>query len=317
VQRPRIRTRGSALLPMALFALAAGASADDAERYRLTPDEHGMVLKRPDGETVLRYMTRKPEDSGLTANSVCCLYPVFTPSGERAVEFAPEDHRHHRGVYLAWHAMTVGDQRADFWGWGARAPTEERVIRNRSVELANADADHAQIQVRNDWMIGEQVAVEEQLTIVARLQGDAYVIDLDFQLTPAADLELDQTAFGGFCVRGRRSPEAVVYDPQGRVDRPNPHHLKPETNWPPAAWYGYEARLDNGQILGTAIVNHPENPPTTWHNIAALGMINPCIAAPAAVQRKAGEPLRLRYRLVVHDGPRPIELLNKELRAGS
>ena len=54
--------------------------------YTLSPAEHGMELKTPDGRTVFRYMTRKPEVTNLTANSVCCLYPVLTPSGVRAVD---------------------------------------------------------------------------------------------------------------------------------------------------------------------------------------------------------------------------------------
>ena len=70
------------------------ASAADQATYTLVPDEHGMVLKAPDGKTVFRYMTKKPKETNLTANSVCCLYPVFTPSGVRAVDFAPGDHRH-------------------------------------------------------------------------------------------------------------------------------------------------------------------------------------------------------------------------------
>ena len=36
-------------------------------------------------------------------------------------------------------------------------------------------------------------------------------------------------------------------------------------------------------------------------------VINPCIVAPGPVTLKAGQPLRLRYRLITHDGP-PHEL---------
>jgi hypothetical protein len=43
-------------------------------------------------------------------------------------------------------------------------------------------------------------------------------------------------------------------------------------------------------------------------------MINPCIVAKGPIEVKAGAVLALRYRLVVHDGPPPAELL-KELTA--
>jgi hypothetical protein len=70
-------------------------------------------------------------------------------------------------------------------------------------------------------------------------------------------------------------------------------------------------QLDSGETVGTAVIHHPDNPPSTWHNLKPVAMVNPCIAASAAVARKAGEPLRLRYRLVIHDGPAPTDLPNQ------
>jgi hypothetical protein len=40
-------------------------------------------------------------------------------------------------------------------------------------------------------------------------------------------------------------------------------------------------------------------------------MVNPCIVAPGAVELKKGRPLVLKYRVVVHDGAEPTELLNE------
>ncbi len=302
---------GLALWTAALLATALGSAAAAAEsgRFTLTPDEHGMVLRTPDGKTVLRYMTKKPAKTKLSANSVCCLYPVFTPSGVRAVDFAPGDHRHHRGIFLAWHATTCGDARADFWGWGSFAPTETRVIRNRSVKLAKADAARALIEVRNDWLIGEKTVIEEQVTITVRLEEGVYVIDEDFRFSPKVDVKLDRTAFGGFCVKGRKEGKAAYYSPQGKVDLPPPHHLKPETDWPAADWYDYVIELKEGKTLGVAVLDHPGNPPSTWHNLHPIAMVNPCIVAPGAVTIKKGQPLRLRYRVVVHDGPPPPKVL--------
>jgi len=292
-----------------LCSLAPAADRAGAT-FTLAADEHGMVLKTPDGRTVLRYMTKKPANTKLSANSVCCLYPVNTPSGERAVEFAPADHRHHRGVFLAWHA-TEGRKPADFWGWGEWAPTEGRVIRNRSVKLVDADATCAKLAVRNDWTIEEDVMIEEALSVTARQEKHAYVIDLDFQLIPTVDVTLKQTAFGGFCVKARHDGKAHYRSPKGKVDLPAPHHLKPDSDWPAADWYDYTIELTGGKTIGVAVLDHPDNPPTTWHNLGSIAMVNPCIVAPGAVTIKKGRPLKLRYRLVVHDGPTPAELLKK------
>ena len=282
-----------------------------AETYTLQPDEHGFILKAPDGKTVFRYMTKKPAVTNLTANSVCCLYPLNAPSGERAVDFAPGDHRHHRGVFLAWHA-TEGAKPADFWGWGSMAPTENRVITNRSVELAEADGDHAVLKVGNDWMVEENPVIREATTITACRQKGVNVVDIEFKLTSTEEVTLKQTAFGGFCVKGRKEGEAYYTDPGGKVVLPKPHHLKPQTDWPAAAWYDYTIDLENGGTVGITVIDHPKNPPSTWHNLMPIAMINPCIVAPGPVVLKEGKPLVLRYRLVVHDGPPPVAVI-KEL----
>jgi len=304
------------LLLLSLFAVLAlgmvtqSLAADAARKFTFTPDDLGLVLKTPDGRTVFRYMTKKPADSQLTANSVCCLFPVNTPAGERVVDFAPSDHRHHRGVFLAWHAIG-GEIPADFWGWGQFAPTKDRVITNRSLKGVAADAAHAVLEARNDWVAEGTTLIEETTTISARQEQGVNVIDFDYRLLPKCDLTLKQTAFSGFCVKSRKEGQAVYTSPQGKVTLPAPHHLKPETDWPAAAWYDYTIALDGGKTIGATVVDHPGNPPSTWHNLQPIAMINPCIVAPGPVTLKAGQPLRLRYRLITHDGPAPLELLKK------
>jgi hypothetical protein len=289
------------------------ARSDSGRIFTLAREPLGMVLKTPDGRTVFRYMTKKPAETKLTANSVCCLYPLNTPLGERVVDFAPSDHPHHRGLFLAWHSITARKARkkADFWGWGAWAPTEGRLIKNSSVKLLQADSQHASLRVANDWLVGNVKMIDEILFIVARQEKSAYVIDLNFHLTPAMDVTLDKTAFGGLCAKGRKDGEGSYYSPGGLAKLPAPHHLKPESDWPAADWYDYTVKLNSGKTVGVAVLDHPVNPPTTWHNLALISMLNPCIVAPAPVAIKKGQTLNLRYRIIVHDGPTPVELLKK------
>lgn len=300
----------TAVLSVFVSAVSPAAEQDDKASFTLTPDEHGMVLKTPDGRVVFGYMTKKPADSKLTANSVCCLFPVNTPKGERAVDFAPPDHPHHRGVFLAWHSMK-GKEKADFWGWGEWAPTEGRVIKNRQVKLVTASAVSAAVDVRNDWMVHDEVMIREHLIITVTQREDAYVIALMFFLIPTVDVTLDQTAFGGFCVKTRKDGKAVYRNSKGPVKLPDPHHLKPETNWPAAKWYDRTIELQSGKTIGLAVIDAPNNPPSTWHNLAPIAMINPCIVAPGPVTIKKDQMLTLAYGLIVHDGPTPVELLNE------
>jgi hypothetical protein len=316
---PMRRLTHCPLLSLSLSLLAAllapcSAAADEAS-YTLAPDEYGMALKTPEGKTVFVYMTKRPADTELTANSVCCLYPVFTPAGVRAVDFAPDDHRHHRGVFLAWRSTTFGGRPADFWGPGSETPDKMQKISNRAVELLESDAERAVVRVENDWMIGDEVVLDEQTQITAGGQRGVYVLDFDYRLTPKVDMQLHQFAYTGFVVRARKDGQAKYFTPRGEIDLPSPHHLKPETNWPAAPWYNYVVELESGETVGTAVVDHPDNPPATWHNVKPIALVNPCIAAPAAVERKAGELLRLRYRVIVHDGPVPAALIDGLARA--
>ena len=284
--------------------------AEDA-RYTLTSHEHGMALKTPAGKTVFVYMTRIPPDTELTANSTCSLYPLYTPAGVRAVDFAPDDHRHHRGVFFAWRSTRFGDESADFWGPGPEPPEEMRRIRNRAVTLAEADAEEVRVEVENEWMIGARRVLQEQTEITVTQQRGMYVLDFDYRLRPQVDMHLNRFAYTGFAFRARKDGEAIYFGPDGEVDLPSPHHLQPESNWPAEPWYSYVIELESGETVGTAVVDHPDNPPATWHNVRAIALVNPCIVAPRAIDRKAGERVRLRYRVLVHDGPPPIPLLDE------
>lgn len=124
-----------------MVEVVSGEAGNQRIRYRDLPVLVGHELRIPDGRRVLQDMTVKPEDSKLTANSTCCFYPVLTPKGTRVVDFAPDDHPHHRGIFLAWHNIQ-GKPGGDFWGWGKFAPTEGRVIRNRIVKLKRGTPLH-------------------------------------------------------------------------------------------------------------------------------------------------------------------------------
>ncbi len=309
---------------------APATAAPEAEAaFQLVPDEHGMILEAPDGRAVFRYMTKKPEKTNLAANSVCCFHPVYTPSGERVTDLAPGDHHHHRGVFLAWHTMEFRQQadfsafgptgptrgwnisRGDFWGWGQYAPTDGVVIESRHVKLVEADSEHAELEIQNEWMIHGRKMMDETTSVEVSEPSSVYVIDLGYELTPVHALVLNRTAFGGFCVRARNDGDSYYATAEGKVDLADPHYSVPELNWPAADWYDFTIRLAGGKTVGVAVVDHTDNPPSTWHNPRYVWMVNPCVVAKRPVRVKGGNSLVLRYRLIVHDGPTPVPLVEK------
>jgi hypothetical protein len=263
---------------------------------------------------VLRYVTVKPPDVKLPVDSAAYFHPVVTPAGVVVTDVAPKDHPHHRGIFLAWVEMH-GNKDADFWGWGEHAPIKDRRIVCRGVAKGGATRDGpvAAFQTRSDWTAEGDLVVRELLDVAVRqdLSAGANVIDLTYTLTPTSDLTLSRWAFSGFCVRTRGDGKVTAYGPSGEVKLPNPSHLKPESDWPAAAWYGYTLRFDDGKVAGVAVIDHPRNPPSLWHNHRDIRMLNPCVVAPAEVKLKANEPLVLRYRVVAHDGATPGNELDR------
>ncbi|HYF00418.1 MAG TPA: DUF6807 family protein [Planctomycetota bacterium] len=264
----------------------------------------GAVVLKQDGAEVLRYQTEKPSGSKLSVESACYFHPLTTPKGTVITDVAPDDHKHHRGVFFAWVEMH-GAKDADFWGWGQHAPKDRRrVVHRESKEDAGA------LLIRNDWVAEDTVVMREEVRATSKTDGDLRVVDLAYTLTPEADTAVARWAFSGFVVRTRKDGKITAEGPDGEVKRPSPKHTDPASNWPDAPWYAFSMELKDGAKAGVAVVNHPKNLPTSWHVVKGIGMLNPAVCAPAALSLKAKEPVVLRYRVVTFDGALPRERLN-------
>ena len=295
---------GLGTLCVAAGLAAAVAAQPDGGKVRATRDGRALVVSAGERE-ILRYQLEKPADVKLPVESGCYVHPLRTPAGTVVTDVAPADHPHHRGVFLAWFDMK-GKKPADFWGWGAHAPIKDRRIVNREAEETAGG-----FRARNEWLAEGEVLLVEELEAAARTEGAANVVDLTYTLTPDADLTLPRRAFSGFCVRVPVGPKLEAFGPDGAVTLPNPHHEQPDTDWPAAPWYAYALTLADGKTAAVAVIDHPKNPPSAWHNQRDVRMLNPCIVAPGPVVIKANEPLVLRYRVVAADGGVPTDLLTK------
>ena len=310
------------------YAISPPAMAQGSSVYTLTPVESGMQLKGPDGQVIFNYVTKKPENIGLTSPSAAFFDPLNTPSGERVTNVAPDDHPHHRGVWFAFldsefhtpvdFSKSTGNhpvrafsvQRADFWSWGLYAPRESRVIQNRDVKLVSADAKHAQLEIHNDWLLENKKMAEETDEVTVTERDGVYVIDLAYRLTPVVDYVLPQQSFGGFAVQAQKYGDWYYSAAYGKVTLPPSTYSYPDSNWPSEPWYDYTIRLkSDGKTVGVAVLDHPLNPPTRWQN--TVWMLNPCITTFGTTTIHPDAPLVLRYRVVVHDGPPPTDVLQK------
>jgi hypothetical protein len=302
------------VLLIAAACLVSVAAAQDLPRkappvISVDQTRDAIALKNAAGHEVLRYQTKGGAEKSLSVESACYFHPLATPAGVTVTEVAPDDHRHHRGIFLAFVEMH-GEKDADFWGWGEHAPKDGRVIVNRSV-VAGQDKNPVFV-ARNDWIADGKVMINETLTAtLTQPDSRANQLDLKYTLTPTGDIVLSRWAFSGFCVRTRKDAELTAICPKGEVKLPNPSHLQPESDWPSEAWYAYELRSKDNTTFGVAVIDHPKNPPALWHNHRDVRMLNPSIVAPGEVKLRADVPMVLRYRVIAYDGRTPSEELDR------
>jgi hypothetical protein len=302
-----------------IFVSALGMAAlsnAKAKPWTLEPDPAGKTLKTPDGQTVFTYLTRKPDNIPLLAgNSACCFHPVNTLAGERVTDIAPPDHRDHRGIFFAWGNMEFarksGPLRADFWGWGHYAPTKGRVIVNRDVTLVRSNSKSAEVAVHNDWNIEGEKVLDESTTARVHEAHGARILDFVFRFSSDGDVTIGQMAFTGFVARCRKDGQYYLSNSKGKVTLPDSNATKPEFNWPPADWYSHTIALNSGKTVAAAVIDHPANPRSSWHEPRNVSFLNPCISALQPVKIPARQPLTLRYRAVVYDGEFPQGLVDK------
>jgi hypothetical protein len=298
-------------------ALAAGAglwpgagSAAVRNQFPAERSESAILVNGSGGKAVLRYVRRRVEgEKAPSVEGACYTYPIYTPAGELVADLAPSDHPHHRGVFCGWVELQ-GELRGDWWGWGAKAPKEGRLILNREASVTEA-GKRTTLRLVNSWRAEGLSVLEEVLTLTVSAGPSCHVLDYDYQFTPptATPVVIAQSPFGGFCYRAMPGGKLVVSGPEGPLDRPDSVSGKPELNWPASAWYDLTYTTADGTASGVALIDHPANPRSTWHVVRSLHMLNPCIVSQAPFSLTSRAPLRLRYRLVAHDGPpQPEEL---------
>ena len=299
----------SVLRAILVTVLAVQGTAGAGSDLRVGRSAEHISIAPQVGEPLVQYWLKPPEESPLTVESAAFFHPLKTPSGNTVTELAPPDHPHHRGVFLGF-VEVQGAADGDFWGWGEPAPVEGRRIEVRKTSGVRSLGNRAAFGVESAWLAGETVVLVERLQAMCSVRTNATILDLNYRLTPSEDTLLGQWAFSGFCVRTIREGSLTAHGPGGVVDFPDPNHLKPESDWPDADWYAFSLALGDGLKAGVAVVDHPDNPPTLWHNHRQTRMINPCIVAPGEVRLEKHKPLTLRYRVVAFDGAVPADLLN-------
>ncbi len=229
------------------------------------------------------------------------IHPLRTPSGQVLSLSEPHDHLWHRGLWFTFKFVN-GE---NFW----EENVDHGVQRVTGVpELRHDGSGQVAVRMKLDWIgpaAREPVLIEDRL-IDYRENDGCDVFDWTISLAAQRDVVLDRTpyttwgGYGGLSFRGARGwaveryglPDAMV------TERPAGQQ---------GAWCDLSGKLDGGAGLtgGLAILDHPGNirHPTPWYaGGSSMTFINAAILFHEPLALAKGEELRLRYRVLVHDG---------------
>ncbi len=229
------------------------------------------------------------------------FHPLCTPAGHCLTLFEPHDHVWHRGLWYTFKFIN-GE---NFWEEIEPYGTQQTAL---PPSIAHATNERIVLRSQLDWLRPDkQTAVfrEERHIGYEPVDDESYAIDFETTLAAEAELTLDRTPFttwggyGGLILRGTRNWQATcLLFPDGSTnDRPT---------GVPAVWCDLSGKLDGGpeQTGGVAIFDHPDNPrhPAPWYGTTGPGhYINAAILFHEPMNVAAGQTLRFRYRVLVHD----------------
>ena len=259
----------------------------------------GVLVKEGD-QNVLFYQKQPKSQNGryLRANY---LHPVYDLKGEVITEDFPADHRHHRGIYWAWHQLWVdGKQLGDAW------TTQSFLAKVRHASTKKEDNEILRLITIVHWTSdllkderGRAAAVVDERTVITVYPRRETYRALDFRivlkaLKPGVKIggSEDAKGYGGFSVRVKLSPETKFQGTNGPVE--------PQTNAVKAGpWIDFSTKE-----TGVAILDHPQNPgyPQGWILRKERSMQNPAYPGREPVAIPEDKPLELRYRVIIHDG---------------
>jgi hypothetical protein len=243
-----------------------------------------------------------------------CFHPLNTPAGHTLSLLSPWDHVHHCGLWFSWKLIDG----VNVWEGPARPPVESR-ISPLALEQHGASFHAGYRWERAD---GSPLLAGALACTCITLDERAYALDLAYQFAaPGPEPALldrnppPQAGYAGLSMRFVREFRHARYlDADGRTE--------PPARGMPTAWHAYSGPIDGGpgRRGGVALMDHPANPrfpaPTyTIHERDEFAFLQYAFLYDAPYTLEPGEPLALRYRVVVYDGDADVELLGRAFDA--
>ncbi len=303
-----------------ISALLLASAAALCAQVVITQQGNYVISVRIDGKPFTDFYigpkTVKPYLAPLRAASGAIVtrgYPMVPNVAGEA-----HDHPHHTGLWF-----THGDVNGyNFWAneesQEASGKGKGRVVLTR-VQRAAGGKKKGMIEAGFDWKIPNgETLLHEARKMTFYSEPNLRTIDFDILLSPEQKITFGDTKEGMFAMRlaaalEEEQPKGIA-EPRRTGRMVNAQGKAGEKNvWGKrSAWVDYSGVID-GQPVGVAIFDHPENPryPTYWHargyglfacNIFGVHDFEHDNSRDGSLTIQPGQPLRFRFRVLIHPG---------------
>jgi hypothetical protein len=297
-----------------ITAVCQNAKASDLHPIEVVKTDGAFNVSEK-GSKILSYR-HKPVSLDGKYTRADYVHPLYDLNSSIFTEDFPEDHRHHRGIFWAWHQIFVGDKRlGDSWS-----------LINFSydvsdVKIFNIDSKSKAIQAKVYWKSslwtdghGEEKPFVEENATIRVFAAEPGMRKIDFEIKLLA-LEKgvriggsnNARGYGGFSPRIKLSEYTEFTDPNGSVT--------PKGNAvDPAPWMDFSGRFGNDEkVSGLTVLCHKSTPgyPQPWILRSKRSMQNSVYPGRYPVGLSTEKPLALRYRLIIHNGDVNYADINK------
>ena len=204
---------------------------------------------------------------------------------------------HHRGLFIGWSKTIAAGEEHNFW-FAGEGRSESQQHRGSAPEREALGHVMARSISTSEWVSGERgVIVRDRRTLTTWAQPEGLrLMDFEIKLASASgEVLLDgDPAHAGIQFR---AAQEVAEAESCTYLRPASAEGGENDNWSECPWVVGRFPV-GGQAYAVMHMDHPDNPRPTVYNTRSYGRFGAFFTATL----REGEPLVLRYRILVLDG---------------
>ncbi|HWB86980.1 MAG TPA: PmoA family protein [Bryobacteraceae bacterium] len=234
------------------------------------------------------------------------MWPMEDVSAEASVQ---KDHPHQRGLWFAHDSVN----KLDFWNNESSytTPNRGKIVFKKLGAVKNGKKEGS-LAADFDWTdLKDNVLLHEARVMTFHADPKLRIVDFDITLTAAQPVTFGDSKDGTFGLRLR--PDIQEQGGSGHIVNADGLETEKAAWGKPSNWCDYYGTTKEGEALGVAILDNPENPhhPVRWHvrgyglfaaNPFGLAVFTRDKSQNGSMTLAPGQSLRYRYRVIIHSG---------------